>query len=310
MQDSLQRLSQSSHDSVSSLPVISSLPKTVKRKLLEIKGASPGSNKSTEATTTQSVLTIQPDTPSVTSAVENAKQINFFSGHELKVIHDGPQSLNRVSPDWVFPILLLVLAAFAWLRTYYNKYFVQIMAAFWNNNLTNQIVRDESILVQRASVILNILFNLVAALFLYFVSIYYLWPLGGIGTGINRYLFFALIVTAAYAVKFLVLKICGYLFHITREMSTYLFNVFLINNILCLMLIPLVALFAFSNFINAGWLMVVSITLVMIAYLYRIVRGLAIGWTSAVFSPYYLFLYLCTLEFAPLLLLIKILSQK
>lgn len=310
MQDSLQRSSPGLHDSVSHVQVQPTLNKTVKRKPVEVTTTSSGANKNSETQTSQSVLTIRQDSSVVMSPLECVRQINLFSGHELKVVHDGPQLLNRTSPDWVFLILILVLAAFAWLRTYYNKYFVQIMSAFWNNNLTNQIVRDESILVQRASVILNILFNLVGALFLYFVSIYYSWPLGGIGTGLNRFLFLALIVTAAYAVKFLILKICGYLFHITREMSTYLFIVFLINNILCLLLIPLVSLFAFSNFINAGWLMVASIILVAIAYLYRIVRGLAIGWTSAVFSPYYLFLYLCTLEFAPLLLLIKILSQK
>ena len=310
MQDTLQPSFQGTSDTVSHDTVQTLTANPVKQKLQQARASDAGVKQNTEANPVQTGLTIQQDSLFSLERPEKSGQRDFFKGHELKVKHDGPQSLNHQSPDWIFPILLLVFAAFAWLRTFYNKYFVQIMSAFWNNNLTNQIVRDESILVQRASVVLNILFNLVAALFLYFVSIHYSWSLGGIGTGINRYLFFALIVTAAYAVKFLILKICGSLFRINREMSTYLFSIFLINNVLCMLLIPLISFLAFGHFISASLIMTFSIALVAVAYIYRIIRGLVIGYTSTSFSPYYLFLYLCTLEFAPLLLLIKIFSQK
>ncbi len=249
--------------------------------------------------------------PSALSAsTETAKPVSFFGEHELKVIHNGPQSLNRTTPDWIFPLLLLLVAAFAWLRTYYNKYFVQIVSAFFNNNLTNQIVRDENILVQRASVLLNIVFNLVAAMFLYFISLHYNWSLGGMSTGFNRYIFFTLLVSTAYTLKFLVLKICGYLFQLNHEMSAYLFNTFLINNVLGIILIPMAALLAFSATVNTQWVIWFSLCLVVAGFIYRIIRGLSVGISSPVFSLYYLFLYLCTLEFAPLLVLIKILKLK
>ena len=241
---------------------------------------------------------------------EQAKPVNFFQSHELKVMHNGPQSLNRITPDWVFPLLLLIAVAFAWLRTFYNKYFVQIVSAFFNNNLTNQIVRDESILVQRASILLNIVFYLVAALFLYFVSVHFNWLPLGIGLGLNRYIFFALVVSAVYAMKFLLLKICGYLFNQNKEMSAYIFNIFLVNNLLGILLIPIVALLAFSTSINTTVVIYVSVIFISIAFLYRIVRGFIIGITSPVFSLHYLFLYLCTLEIAPLLVLVKILNLK
>ena len=256
------------------------------------------------------IATLKQDTVTLSTADAKPKPINLFSAHELKVMHDGPRSLNRVTPDWIFPVLLLVIAAFAWLRTFYYKYFIQIMSAFLNTNLTNQIVRDENILVQRASVMLNIVFYLVAALFLFFASLHFSWSMGGMGSGFNRYLFFVLIVSAAYSLKFLVLKLCGYFFHISREMSAYLFNIFLINNVLGMLLIPIVALLAFSNLIDASWIMGLALFLAVAAFIYRIIHGLAVGFASPVFSPYYLFLYLCTLEFAPLIVLIKILRQQ
>ncbi|MCX6290519.1 MAG: DUF4271 domain-containing protein [Bacteroidetes bacterium] len=236
------------------------------------------------------------------------KSVNFFGSHELKVIHNGPQSLNRNTPDWIFPLLLLILASFAWLRAYYHKYFAQIVSAFFNTNLTNQVVRDENILVQRASILLNIVFTLVAALLLYFISIHFRWQMLGTGYGFSRYIFMALLISAVYAMKFMILKICGYLFKTEKEMAAYIFNIFLINNMLGILLVPAVALLAFSSVMNPAWIIYFSIFLAGSGFLYRVTRGIAIGFSSPVFSPYYLFLYLCTLEFAPLAVLVKILT--
>lgn len=250
------------------------------------------------------------DVITLTSSSEKKTSQNFYGSHELKVIHNGPQLLERNTPDWIFPLLVLILAAFAWLRAYYNKYFMQIFTAFFNNNLTNQIVRDENILLQRASVLLNIVFNLVAALFLYLISIHFNWFLFGIGTGFSRYIFFTIIVSAVYTIKFLILKICGFLFKVDKEMSAYIFNIFLINNVLGILLIPMVVLLVFSVSINATGIIYFSLILAVLAFFYRLARGLSVGVASPVASLYYLFLYLCALEFAPLVVLIKILIRK
>ncbi|MBK8364247.1 MAG: DUF4271 domain-containing protein [Bacteroidetes bacterium] len=206
----------------------------------------------------------------------------------------------------VFPIILVVLAVFAALRIFYNKYFSQMLVAFVNNNLTNQIVRDENILVQRASVYLSIVFNLIAALFLYLISVYYGWEIGGIGIGFSRFLFFAVIVSAAYTLKFLILKISGWLFNLDREMATYIFNTFLINNILGIALLPFVCLIAYNQMISASWLILIAVILAGTAFAYRMFRGVLVGLSMPSFSLLYLFLYLCTLEIAPLLILIRI----
>ncbi len=280
-----------------------------------IKKKSEGSSKkdsvfkSSHVTSTLKIpVSLNKDTD-VLIGTEKPSQLNFFSGHELKVIHKNPQPLNKTTPDWIFPLLVVVVAAFAWLRAFYNKYFIQIVTAFFNNNLTNQIVRDENILVQRASILLNMVFSLVAALFLYFVSVHFNWSLGGMSFGLSRYIFFALAVSAVYTFKFLILKICGYLFHLDKEMATYIFNIFLVNNVVGTLLIPVVLFLAFSTMVSTALLITISVFLIAGGFLYRIARGLSAGISSPVFSPYYLFLYLCALEIAPLIVLIKILNQ-
>lgn len=240
------------------------------------------------------------------SVVVKSKYTDIYKGHLLHPKGNEAIDRNPISPVWFFPIILIVLAVFASLRIFYNKYLSQMLVAFVNNNLTNQIVRDENILVQRASVYLSIVFNLIAALFLYLISIYYGWELAGIGFGFSRFLFFALVVSAAYTVKFLILKICGWLFNLNREMATYIFNTFLINNILGIAILPFVCLIAYNQLLPTSLLILISVILAGIAFAYRMFRGVLVGLSMPSFSLLYLFLYLCTLEIAPLLILIRI----
>ncbi len=308
MQDSTQSVIQAPPLSQEVHPAQDSTVKSLK-KILQGSSKKDSVSKSLHVNPSVNTVLGQNHDTVVSVAAERAKQINFFSGHELKVIHKNPQPLNKTTPDWIFPLLIVIVAAFAWLRAFYNKYFIQIITAFFNNNLTNQIVRDENILVQRASILLNMVFSLVAALFLYFVSVHFNWSLGGMSFGLSRYIFFALAVSSVYTFKFLVLKICGYLFQLDKEMATYIFNIFLVNNVVGTLLIPVVLFLAFSTMVSATLLITISIFLIGGGFLYRVVRGLSAGFSSIVFSPYYLFLYLCALEIAPLIVLIKILNQ-
>jgi hypothetical protein len=240
------------------------------------------------------------------SEIKTPAQINLYSTHELKPKHEDGIPFNNIRPDWLFTIFILVIALLAYLRTNYRKYFHQISSAFLNSNLASQIVRDENVLVQRASALLSVVFNLTAALLLYLISIHYGWTMDGIGTGFIRFMIFALLVSAVYAGKFVLLKFFGWLFGLQREMSAYIFNVFLINNVLGIFLLPVIALLAFSGYMNAGWVFVLCISIIAMAYVYRVVRGFIIALSGGTHTPAYLFLYICALEIAPLLVLIKI----
>jgi hypothetical protein len=233
----------------------------------------------------------------------------LYHGNELSPKHKEPVLRNNYTADWIFPVLLLILAFFAWIKFFYNRYFQQLIKAFLNTNLTNQIVRDENIFFQRISIYLSVVFNLIAALFIYLLSIQYHWTLGNLDTGFTRFIFFVIVVSAIYALKYLVLKICGWLFEQEKEISMYIFNIFLINNILGIALLPFICLLAFNGSVYFSGLLNVSFILIAAAFGWRIFRGIQIGFGSPTFSPLYLFLYLCTLEIAPLMVLIRIIVQ-
>ena len=243
------------------------------------------------------------------SDVNAGKFIQLYYGHALKPVNTSAVYRKNVMPDWFFPLILVVLVVYTWLRIFYSKFFSQMIQAFINTNLANQIVRDENIFVQRASVYLSIVFNLVLALMLYLVSVHFEWEMGGIGMGFSRYVFFVILVSAAYALKFLTLKICGWLFEQEREMATYVFYIFLINNILGMALLPFICIFAYNENLSFSWLLSIPLIFTVLAYCWRIFRGIQIGLGISPFSPFYLFLYLCALEIAPLMILLRVVIQ-
>lgn len=164
--------------------------------------------------------------------------------------------------------------------------------------------------MQHATVMLNVSFSIVAASLIFLLSIHYDWCLDGMDTGFIRFVFFALIVSAVFTLKFLVLRFCGYLFNLGREMSTYIFNVFIINNLLGPSPDPRSCTYfvwKYPRYHNP--------------YFYRIgpcISCLPVPhWPRNSycrklpgFSPFYLFLYLCALEIAPLLVLVRLVSKQ
>jgi hypothetical protein len=233
-------------------------------------------------------------------------QEKLFAGHMLKPTSSTPVPVETRNPDWFTIVLLLIVAAFAWIRVFYYKIVKQLFSAFFSNTVSNQIVRDENILVQRASIMLSFIFYLTASLFVYKISVYYHWDYPILGTGFTRFLIFSLLLAFTYSFKMVLLKGLGEVFDIDKPVATYIFNIFLINNIMGLVLIPIVLTIAFVVTGYTGWVVNGGIFLVASAFVYRLVRAAKIWNGMHGVSFFYLFLYFCTLEFAPLLILIKI----
>src|SRR5689334_14416546 len=100
-----------------------------------------------------------------------------------------------------------------------------------------------------------------------------------------------LTVSAVYSFKFLLLKGLGFVFNVEKEMATYIFNIFLINNMLGLVLIPIAVLLSFSITAYPGIFVVVACVLYGLSLNYRVFRGVMIGLSYKDVSLCYLFLY-------------------
>lgn len=229
-----------------------------------------------------------------------------FESHELAPVHSDPVLLEKNIPDWFTVVLLIVMAGLTWIRVFYYKIFRQLFAAFASNLVSNQVVRDENILVQRASILLSFIFYLSSSLFIYLISVYFNWDYPLLATGFLRYMIIALLVAFIYSFKMVLLKGLGEIFKISKPVATYIFNIFLINNILGLALIPVVITAAYVARDSTGTVLYMGMVLVIIAFIYRFMRAVRIWMSMQGVSLFYLFLYFCTLEIAPLVVLVKI----
>jgi hypothetical protein len=246
------------------------------------------------------------DTTVFSEVAEISSPVPMFSGHELQPVNSAPVPLPERVPDWFTVLLLSVVIFFAWVRLFYYKVVKQLMAAFFSNNISNQLVRDENILVQRASILLSFVFYFTGSLFLYQVSEHYNWDYPFLGEGLLRLVVLLLIVAFTYSLKMVMVKGLGELFDMERPVATYLFNISLMNNMLGMVLFPLVVLAAYVVSADAGWVILTGIAMVIIMFIYRLVRAFMI-WTSLKGVPFfYLILYFCTLEIAPVMIIIKL----
>jgi hypothetical protein len=241
-------------------------------------------------------------------AIENFSKNNttaLFKEHALQPTGTNPKPIDKFIPDWFIIILFATIGIFTWLKLKNNKIIQQLFAAFFNNSVTNQIVRDENISVQRTSVTMSLIFYLTGALFLYEVSIFFNWEYRIIGKGIVRFIIFVLFLSSAYSFKMVFLKMLSTIFQIDRTVSSYIFNIFLINNIVGVLLIPFVLLIAFFP-LNTVFFIWIALGLLLASFIYRLFRGIIIWMNISRFSLYYLILYLCALEIAPLLIIFKL----
>jgi hypothetical protein len=235
----------------------------------------------------------------------------LFERHELSPVHEGPVQLGVAHPVWLFAVMLAMTALVVLARIFYRKNISELIRAFLSMSVTNQLVRDENILLQRASLILTMLFDLTAAFMVWQFGSAIAYKLPFVLNDFNRFLFFAFIITLIYSFKYMVLKITGYIFGTEQETDAYIFNIFLCNNLFGMFMFPLaVLLFLYPQLSESKILFIALVVIASGFFVYRILRGIFIGRASPSFSAMYLFLYICAIEFAPLVVLLKVASPQ
>ncbi len=201
-------------------------------------------------------------------------------------------------------VLLLMYILFVMLYIKNRKRLNQVIKAFYINRFASQLAREEVSVVNRVSVILSIIFLFSITLFIRQIMEYYGWF-----QGLNEMLLFLSILASVimvYAVKFITIKFLGFVFKTSKETDEYALTVLLYINSLGLFLLPIVVCIAFAQNVSIEIFIKIGLYLLALFLFTRMVRGLIIGLNSVRVSRFYLFLYLCSLEILPLVVMVKI----
>lgn len=241
---------------------------------------------------------------------QDTTMLSIFEGSGMEqapeTVINGLQLVERMHiypPVWYFFYLLVLLGLFAWIRIYYGHILTQTVQAATNFQATSKMFKNNSLLQNQLDAILYLFYFLSMGFLLYYLeSKAALTPYGLHGALL--YLFNVALLAGLFMGRVLVYNISGILFKQVRAVREYLYNMFIYNKLLGLTALPLVFLLIYTRGILQEVLFWLTISVLSGILVMRIIRALVFSYRKDVLIIY-MFLYLCALEIAPLVLLYR-----
>lgn len=225
----------------------------------------------------------------------------YSTGHTVL----APQPRHENLQFWIPGVLFMAFLLIVLLRVFDARRLRQLFGAFLRMSSVSQFYREEYALTNRVSFFLLLNYLLCGALFIYQVLVYFT---GGAASGGGIILFGLLAggLALSYTVKVAAVRLLGGIFEVQDAAAEYTYNVLLFNKMLGLILFPVAVLLAFAVQLRPEWLVFLGLGFWSIALVYRILRGVLIGLSTGGVSVVNLFLYLCTLELLPFVVITKV----
>jgi Domain of unknown function (DUF4271) len=223
------------------------------------------------------------------------------------VITDTKSGVHKTftSKDNIFYYLIFLFLLLGLLHRAFEKYFNNLFRVFFRSTLNQRSVRDQLLQSPLPSVLLNCFFVLSAGLYVLFILLHF-----RLLTAENfwqNYVYCVAAISFVYIIKFIGLKITGWLFNISELTESYIFIVFIINKMLGITLLPFTVLLAFTS----GAVLITSLNLswisVALLFGYRFILSYGATRKEIKLNPFHFILYICAFEIVPLLLIYKLL---
>ena len=205
--------------------------------------------------------------------------------------------------NWVLAFIVFLLLFFAILKQNFSKQLMAIVQSFFSNRALNNLNKEDNLFTSWPFLLLFIQFGFTIGMFFYLIAKNQ--GQGFVATGFQSYLTISLVVIILYVFKIFLLRLLGFIFNIQRAVNEYVSILYLSYFNSSLLFMPLVVIFALSPLTNSHVYIVISISLIAMIFIFQFIRAGINILSHYSFSKVYLFLYFCTLEICPILILIK-----
>lgn len=209
---------------------------------------------------------------------------------------------------FLFAITVANLALLTLLITIFRSVYQKAYRGFLNENMLNQIHREAQSSGALAYYILYVMFVLNAGTFVFLTARHFgaafpwgLW---------QSWLMCLAGTTALVLAKHAVLTYIGAVFPVGKETSSYQFTIVVFGILLSLILVAANVFIAYgpSEMTSAALFTTFGITGLL--YAFRSLRGLIVANNFLATHKFHFFLYLCAVEIAPLLVLVKLVQNQ
>ena len=245
------------------------------------------------------IWNIDPGLPISFQLLQHHPYFGFSS--KAVVIHSDLKIFK--GKETLFYVLIGLLIAFSLLRQAFPKYFNDLVRLLFRTTLKQKQIREQLMQTPLPSLLLNAFFVVSGGLYIDLLLQHFnLAPFDNFWL---LFLYCSLGLSVIYVVKFIGLKVAGWLFNIKSTADAYIFVVFIINKVIGVFLLPFLVLLSFIQGDAYTVTLVLSWCGIGILIVYRFLLTYASIRNQVKFNPFHFFLYLCAFEIAPLLLIYK-----
>lgn len=217
-----------------------------------------------------------------------------------------PGNIKYSRPIWVLFLTFLLFLVLGVLKIVFPVEVRTIVEAYYRERLLLQVSKEDNLATSWPYIFLYVLFSLSLGLFVVIV-------LSSFGQGtyltFENFLKNSLLVGVLFIAKILIIRFISFVFLLDKIAREYIAVLYLVyfNSMFCLMPFLLAAVFVPSSYIP--FLLIIYVVFVVLLFAYRFLRTAIHLFSNYKFSIFYLILYLCTLEIAPILILVRALNK-
>lgn len=204
----------------------------------------------------------------------------------------------------IFSVLSLILTL-AIIRYFFAADFQLILQAYFNDRLLVQVSKEDTILTSWSFILLYIVFSFSLGLFICLFYGYIRQELHYLE--IALYLKVSLAVGFLFALKIGFIRFIAFVFEIQKLVREYVTILYLVYFNSLLILIPAILLISLFAVNQTYYIYLIAIGLIVLLFLFRFLKAGYNLFGHYKFSIFYLILYLCCLEIAPILILVRLL---
>lgn len=229
-----------------------------------------------------------------------------FFGPKVEVIRQVEKIYEPENKTASFYLVLLLLLTLGILRMAFPSYFRYLYNSFMSPMSNKRALREQIEQNTAANTAMNIFFCISLGLFVYVIVAQRTDLLKTSRISPNLFLIGSILLSGLiYFIKLAILKFIGWAFKMEQATNDYLYNVFLINKILGVALLPFSIILAFGSGNWLNLIFIVAIALGIILLFNRYTRSWSSLGSFFQFSKFHFFMYFCASELLPLAILAK-----
>ncbi len=210
---------------------------------------------------------------------------------------------NTYHTDWITGVLLLIVLLLGFAKKIHPDKFNKTLRLFTSNKFFLNYGKETNLAFNTFSNVMYIV-QLLSFTLVGYLIIRKWEQFGGISLTLNYFQFFGLI-TLFFTGKLLAVKLIGFIFNFNKLQDYLIFLKISYLNLIAVYLIPLIAFLAYSEIINTQ-IIYFSIIYILFLFLFSYLLILLNNKKIIYNNFFYFILYICTLEIAPLLLVMKL----